>query len=133
MRNIRRLSFEIKILERIFGSRNINYPSDGSWIKISNYRLPQTKCAYNLGVTTILIIIPEEYDAVGVSLSYVDMELRVKRGMNFERLPHTHDGEFSKEGYQWLCFEPSGKFVGLLDFINTLKFYFTNPFQYQSL
>lgn len=133
MKNIRRLSFEIKILEGIFGYRNISYHSGGSWIKISNYTLPQIRCVYNFRFTTILIIIPDEYDAVGVSVSYIDKDLRIRRGLKFEKLPHTHDGKYDREGYQWLCFEMPNRFIGLLDFINTLKVYFTDPFQYQRL
>lgn len=133
MRNIRRLSFEIKILERIFWAGNIAYPSDGRWIKISNYRLPQTKCVYNFGFITILIMVPEEYDSVGVSECYIDKDLKIKNGTAFYHLPHVHGKKFNEHGYQWLCFHASSSFVGLLDFINTLKFYFTDPFQYQSL
>lgn len=133
MRNLRRLQFEIGILKNIFGFQDVSYPSDGKWIKISNYRLPQHKCIYNFRVTAILIIIPEEYDAVGISLSYIDKDLRIRRDLKFERLPHTHDGKYNKEGYQWLCFEMPNRFIGLLDFINTLRVYFTDPFQYQRL
>ena len=133
MRNLRRLQFEMGILRKIFGSRNISYPSDGSWIKISNYELPRHNCAYNFRFTAILIIIPDEYGSVGVSECYIDRDLKVKKGLKLERLPHTQNGKYNKEGYQWLCFEASNKFVSLLDFINTLKLYFNNPFRYQRL
>ena len=133
MRNLRRLQFEIGILRKIFGFQNISYPSDGSWIKISNYMLPQTRCVYNFRFTSILVMIPDEYGSVGVSLSYIDKDLRIRRGSKFEKLPHTHDGKYNKEGYQWLCFEVSNKLVGLLDFINTLKLYFSDPLSYQHL
>lgn len=131
--NVRRLAFELKMLERIFGYRNISYPSDGSWVKISNYKLPQDRCKYNLGYTPILILIPENYDSVGISLCYIDKDLKIRQPTELARLPHTHDGKYNKEGYQWLCFEVFSSFVGLLDFINTLKVYFTDPFLYQRL
>ena len=133
MRNLKRLEFEIKILEKTFGWRNISYPSDGSWIKINRFRLPQKICRYNLRFAVILIIIPYEYDIVGVSECYIDMDLRIKKGMVWDKLPHTHEKGYEEEGYQWLCFEASIRFISLLDFINTLNLYFTDPFRYQRL
>lgn len=133
MRNLKRLGCEIKIIENLFGYNNISYPKDGSWIKIKNYRLPQHKCRYNLNKITALIIIPCSYDNSSISECYIDRDLRIQKGRRLEKLPHTHDKKYDEQGYNWLCFENPDVFVGLLDFLNTLKLYFTDPFIYQEI
>ena len=132
MRNLKRLGCEIKIMEKIFGYNNISYPKDGSWIKL-NYKLPQHKCKYNLNTITVLIIISGSYDSTSVSECYVDRDLRIQKGRKLEKLPHTHDKKYDEQGYNWLCFENPDVFVSLLDFLNTLKLYFTDPFEYQEI
>lgn len=134
MRNLKRLELEIAIMERLFGHSNISYAEDGSWIKISNYRLPQGEYEYNLVTMTLQIIIPENYDNSSVIEVYLDRDLRIRKKKKFLALPHTSDHkEAIGRGYIWLCFEPPDVFVSLLDFINTLKAYFTNPFNYQKI
>ena len=134
MRNLKRLELEIAIMERLFGHSNISYAEDGSWIKISNYKLPINECEYNSLTTTLQIIIPGEYDNASVIGAYIDRDLRIRKKKKFVTLPHTSDHkEAIGKGYIWLCFEPPDVFVSLLDFINTLKAYFTNPFNYQKL
>lgn len=135
MRNLRRLELEIRVLEKLFDYNNISYPSDGGWIKISKYELPQTRVIYNRSMITVQIKIPEHYDNVGVSEVFINRGLKVKRGFRWRKLPHTHDDqkEAVGKGYIWLCFEDLKSFIGLLDLINTLKLYFTDPFEYQEL
>jgi len=131
MRNLRRLAAEIRILERIVGK--LHYPVDGSWVKICHYKLPQHKYIYNLKFVTILIIIPSQYDSVGVYECYIDKDLKIRKGSIFGSLPHTEPQKYDNQGYRWLCFHSSSSFVSLLAFINTLKLYFTDPFKYQNL
>lgn len=134
MRNLKRLELETAIMERLFGHSNISYAEDGGWIKISNYKLPINECEYNSLTTTLQIIIPKEYDNASVIEAYIDRDLRIRKKKKFIMLPHTSDHkEAIGKGYIWLCFEPPDVFVSLLDFINTLKAYFTNPFNYQKL
>jgi len=134
MRNLKRLELEIAIMERLFGHSNISYAEDGSWIKISNYKLPNNECEYNLDSATIQVVIPKNYDTSSVTEVYIDRHLRIRKKKKFAMLPHTSDHkEAIGNGYIWLCFEPPDVFVSLLDFINTLKAYFTNPFNYQKL
>lgn len=133
MRNLKRLEYEIRLLEQAFGYQNVAYEDDGSWIKILNYSLPQKECKYNLGSITVLIIIPEAYDNASVFECYIDKDVRLNGGREFERLPHTHDRKYKNQGYQWLCFEDTEKFVSLIDFVKTLKLYFTNPLKYPGL
>ena len=134
MRNLKRLALELKILERIYGYSNVYYPEDGSWVKITNFRLPRYK--YNLTSCTILIIIPRNYDDAEVVECYIDKDLRCIKGSRLADLPHSHKRRFSGDGYQWICFEPTrGRQTnsGLLDFMNTLRTYISGPWKYQKL
>lgn len=134
MRNLKRIEVEIRILERLFGIHNVSYADDGSWIKISNYKLPRTECEYSLDSITLQIIIPKEYDNIAISEVYVDSDLMIRKKNRFVVPPHIgNEQDAIGKGYLWLCFHPAEEFIGLLDFINILKTYFTNPFKYQKL
>lgn len=134
MRNLRRLALEIRILESMYGFNSVYYPEDGAWIKLLDLRLPHGR--YNLRACTVLILIPENYDTAEVVECYLDKDLCGKKGNSFVKLPHSHQRGFSGQGYQWVCFEPSGSNradTGLLDFINTLRTYLSDPWKYQEL
>jgi Prokaryotic E2 family E len=135
MRNLRRLAVELQVLVRRYGQNNIPFHENGDWILINNFKLPKNK--YNMDSCRVLIIIPPDYDDAEITWCHVDANLKWKSGIFGKNLPHSYKGkQFSFEGYQWVCFEatpgnPSNS--GLLDFINTLRAYFTNPWIYQEL
>jgi hypothetical protein len=134
MRNLKRLALELKILENVYGYDNVYYPEDGSWVKLTNYRLPPDE--YNMSFCTVLVLIPKAYDDAEVTECYIDKDLRCKKNSRLVNLPHSYKKKFSGEGYQWICFEPSEckkSNAGLLDFVNTLRTYLCDPWTYQDL
>ena len=123
----------MKVLEGVFGYENVSYPSDGSWVKISGFKLPQGKVRYNLNVISLLIIIPEQYDSIGLAEIYIDRDLRINKNSKWVWLPNTEEKRlYDGKGYIWLCFF-SSCFVALPEFLRTLKCYFTDPFSYKKL
>ncbi|MFH0795988.1 MAG: E2/UBC family protein [Candidatus Omnitrophota bacterium] len=136
MRNLKRLALEMKILQARYGADNVDFPSDGTWVRIRNYSLPPQ---YNLRMCPIVIIIPEQYDTTSVTEVYTPSNLRIIIKGSFKQLENWHDASIGKhsnlfsntENYMWICFHPGRHFVSLLDFLNTLRVYFTNPFLYK--
>lgn len=127
MRNLKRLAIEIKVLEERYCASNIEFPDDGSWVKIRNFPLPNF---YNMPECTILIIIPSNYDPASVVECHIPRKLRIRTRKGYAKMSNWHESRFQNEGYQWICFEPGSRFTSLLDFINTLRAYFSDPFSY---
>lgn len=130
-RNLIRLEKELALLELRYGLHNIEYPSDGSWIKILNYPLPRGK--YNFRSCTVLIIVPENYDLVPVSEVHIDKDLRLVDGKKLVHLPHTLESVYDDLGYQWISIHPGKRNHSLIDFVNTLTTYLTDPKKYERL
>ena len=128
MRNMNTLRQEATALGNRYGRSNVTINENGNWIKLAQFPLPSGM--YNLDTATILIIVPEHYDAAKISECYVDSDLRLRN----KRLPHVHKNystHYQQAGYEWLCFEtPSGPNEGLIGFIHTLRAYFTDPHAY---
>ena len=126
MKNVRRIQLEVVALRNRYGSQNIVVSPKLSWVKIVGFPLKQGM--YNLNATTIAIIIPPHFDSESVSECYVDSDLRFS---NKKSLPHMWGSVHEQEGYIWLCFhQPGKKGYVLLDFIETLRAYFSDPNKY---
>ncbi|MEO0075359.1 MAG: E2/UBC family protein, partial [candidate division WOR-3 bacterium] len=74
MRNLKRLSIEIQVLQRIYGYQNVTFSKDAEWIFIKNFKLPNGK--YNMNSCSVLIIVPENFDDAEVTECYVDKNLK---------------------------------------------------------
>lgn len=134
MRNLKRLSIEIQVLQKIYGYQNVAFSKKGEWIFIKNFKLPNGK--YNMNSCSVLIIVPENFDDAEVTECYVDKNLKWKAGLLNKNLPHSYKDKSPYKDYQWICFDPTPgnpSNSGLLDFINTLRTYFTDPWKYQDL
>jgi hypothetical protein len=85
------------------------------------------------------MIIPENYDSVSVSEIYTASSLRVSQRGRMSTLENWHSTAIGEHRhlftdpskYMWICFHPGRNFVSLLDLMNTLRLYFTNPVAYK--
>lgn len=135
MRNMRLIMFEYSGVQNRYGRDNVVIAPDASWIKIARY--PLLKDRYNLPYCTLLIMIPTHYPDEKYEELYLDKDLiwREPSG-RLVRLPNVHENipghDYEIDGYQWLCLHtPTGKNTGLFGFLDVIRSYLTNPFQYR--
>ena len=87
MRNLKRLAFEILILQTRYGKKHISIHENGDWVLIHNFKLPKYK--YNMDKCRVLIFIPPNYDNAEITWCHIDEKLKWKNGIFGKALPHT--------------------------------------------
>lgn len=130
MRNTHKLAMELRMLRDRYGGRNVVAPSSYEWVKLVGFPLLQGK--YNLDACTLLIMIPEGYDASSVQECYTDKDLAlINRFGAKEGLPHLHGAaRYGRDGYQWICLHSPQEKTDLIHFLHVLRAYFTDPYEY---
>ena len=134
MRNERKLLHEIRMLRDRYGSHNIVAPASLEWVKLVGFPLPAHR--YAIAAATILVKIPDGYDATSVDECFVDRDLALLdnrgREIPLRNLHKWDNGQYADDGYFWLCFHSQRGRTDLIGFVHTLRAYFTDPLKYMA-
>lgn len=141
MREIRRIQAEIKLLEMEYGSENVLWARNYSWLNILKYRLPPQ---YNREITPIIVPVPEHY---GNGSPYMDFfvgsGLRLLHSGGWVVVPHYYEKfpysrlddkfvlELKENGWSYLCVHPE-KWTqedNIFTFLNQVYVFLCDPFR----
>ena len=134
-RRIKCVRRDIQLSEEVFGSGNIWWANDWSWIKIDGFNLPPN---LNKKKTNCLVIIPDGYGyGCGLEEFYLDPGLRVRKKGKWVEIPHVFDdpsssfNKFSQEGWRWFCIHPVWEEDdNLLTFLKRVELFLNDPFSF---
>ena len=144
MRDIRRLSAELKLLIQQFGSHRVEWERDCKWVMIRDWELPP---GLNQYISHVVILIPENYgNGEPLRDCFIDPNLRAtnpKTG-NHEEIPHyfvkypyaqlqlgTKD-EWHRKGWRYLCLHQkvtSNQRINIFNYLSHLYKFLAEPFR----
>lgn len=143
-RDIRRLTIAIRFAEKKYGSHNLQWPQDYSWIYVAGLNLPDN-CRQ--AQSDVLILVPENYgyggclrdvfirpdlellDRDGGSYRKLDTDLHGYREFPYSSMNANQKKIFRERSWAYLCLHDLDPEGSLTSYLDKVKMYLGNPYK----
>lgn len=145
-KDIRLLTIGLKFAEKKYGSGNIAWPKDFSWIYIDGFKLPENFRA-GVSITDLLILVPENYGYGGCFRDiFMDPELELldREGTGYRKLGTDLHGfrefpyptmtaeqkkVFRERSWAYLCLHDGNPDGTLTSYLDNVSMYLAYPYK----